>query len=344
MPVGFLRRTRSTEPPLPPATPADDILARLLDRDRIIDRFDADYLDDLPALLAELHGITEENARTHERWGDLEALWELGGRPAAEFSLAELADAVVAAGVDRRRWTPLQNTPADQKRFKYTKVRNWRDAAGVRLSEGSRSGDAVETVNRLQSGYSHEVQGGKYEVPFDALARPETGDPWSPLIKDLLAQGVLRADEPHLTIGPRWVGEIHYFREGLGLPQTVGLDLFTHDDELVKVGDMHDMPFEDATFGLVYQRNTFDKSYDIRTCLRECVRVLRDGGILISDDCYDYTQGVSEMARTNIKHNDQVVRAIGTNVAEILYDEETDSGHDWSARVGQLALRIRKSA
>ena len=342
MPVGFLRRNRSTEPPLRPATPADEVLGRLLDRDRIIDRFDADYLDDLPVLLRELHGITEQNARDHERWDDLKALWELGGNPEAEFSLAALADAAVAADVDRRRWTPLQNTPEDQKRFKYTKVRNWRDAAGVRLSEGSRSGGAVETVNRLQSGYSHEVQGGKFELPFDALERPETGDPWSPMIKSLLAKGELKADEPQLTIGPRWVGEIHYFRQGLGLDETIGLDLFTHDEELVKVGDMHDMPFADSTFGLVYQRNTFDKSYDIRTCLRECVRVLRDGGILISDDCYDYTHGVSEMARTNIKHNDQIARVIDAHVAEVLYDVETAADVDWIARVGQVALRIRK--
>jgi hypothetical protein len=342
MPAGFLRRTRIAEPQLEPSTPADDVLARLLDRDRIIDRFDADYLDDLPVLLRELHGVTEDTARSHEHWEDLQALWALGGRPEEEFSVAELGDAALAAGVDRRRWTPLQNSPEDQKRFKYTKVRNWREAAGVRLADGARSGDAVDTVNRLQSGYSHEVQGGRFEVPFDALERPETGDPWSSLIKQLVEQGALRADEPHLTIGPRWVGEIHYFREGLGLPQTIGLDLFTHDEELVKVGDMHDMPFEDSTFGLIYQRNTFDKSYDIRTCLRECVRVLRDGGILISDDCYDYTQGVSEMARTNIKHNDQIARVIGPNLAEVVYDRETPADVDWIARVGQVALRIRK--
>lgn len=342
MPAGFLRRTRSAEPQLAAPTPADDVLARLLDRDRIIDRFDADYLDDLPVLLRELHGITEENAREHERWDDLQALWELGGRPTEEFSVAQLADAALAAGVDRRRWMPVHNSPEGKKRQKYTKVDNWREAAGVRLAEGAKSGDAVEVVNRLQSGYSHDVQGGKFEVRFDALERIETGDPWSPLIKQLVEDGTLRADEPHLTIGPRWVGEIHYFRGGLGLPQTIGLDLFTHDEELVKVGDMHDMPFEDNTFGLIYQRNTFDKSYDIRTALRECVRVLRDGGVLISDDCYDYTDGVSEMARTNIKHNDQVVRAIGANVGEVLYDAETPAEDDWLATVGQVALRIKK--
>ena len=105
---------------------------------------------------------------------------------------------------------------------------------------------------------------------------------------------------------------------------------------------MHEMPFEDTTFGLVYQRNTFDKSYDIRTVCSECVRVLRDGGILISDDCYDYTNGVSEMARTNIKHNDQVARAIAPNVAEIIYDQRDHSRGRLDRTVGQVALRIRK--
>lgn len=322
--------------------PADGVLGRLLDRDRIIDRFDADYLDDLPVLLEELHGITSENARTHARWPDLLELWTAAGRPEADFALHALADAALEAGVDRRRWTPRTNTPEEKKRFKYTRVANWREAAEVRLKEGSRSGEAVDVVNQLQSGYSHEVQGGKFELPFDALERPETGDPWSELIKRLRGDGVISADEEHLTIGPRWVGEIHYFRQGLGLPRTIGLDLFTHDDDLVHVGDMHAMPFEDNRFGLVYQRNTFDKSYDIRTALRECVRVLRDGGVLITDDCYDYTHGVSEMARTNIKHNDQVIRALGEHAGESLYDRETPSEEDWIARVGQLAVRIRK--
>lgn len=335
-------RRRPPQPELAAPVAADAVLGRLLDRDRIIDRFDADYLDDLPILLEELHGVTAENARDHACWPDLLELWTLAGHAEADFAIDRLAEAAVTAGVDRRRWTPRTNTPEEKKRFKYTRVANWREAAEVRLKEGTRSGDAVDVVNQLQSGYSHEVQGGKFELPFDALERPETGDPWSDLIKNLREAGTLSADEDHLTIGPRWVGEIHYFRQVLGLPRTIGLDLFTHDDEFVKVGDMHDMPFEDDRFGLVYQRNTFDKSYDIRAALRECVRVLRDGGVLITDDCYDYTHGVSEMARTNIKHNDQIVRALGPHAGEVLHDRETPAADDWIARVGQLAIRIRK--
>jgi ubiquinone/menaquinone biosynthesis C-methylase UbiE len=92
----------------------------------------------------------------------------------------------------------------------------------------------------------------------------------------------------------------------------------------------------------VYQRNTFNKAYDIRAVLGECARVLRDGGILISDDCYDYTTGVSELGRTNIKHNDQIVRVLASNVSEVLYDREEPSRETWIERVGQVAVRIRK--
>ena len=51
---------------------------------------------------------------------------------------------------------------------------------------------------------------------------------------------------------------------------------------------MHDMPFEDNTFDVVYQKNTFNKSYNIRKCLDECVRVLVDGGVIISDEILGY--------------------------------------------------------
>jgi SAM-dependent methyltransferase len=193
----------------------------------------------------------------------------------------------------------------------------------------------------MQADYSMQ-SGGDHEITFDDLGRPETGDPWSSLIVRLRTEGILSDEEPALTLGPRWVGEITYFREQLGLKGTVGLDLFSHDEDLVKVGDMHSMPFADSTFGLVYQRNTFDKSYDIRRCLGECVRVLRDGGVLISDDCYDYTDGVSEMSRTSIKHNRQLIRVIEPHVAQIIYDVETPSRARWIRRVGQLAVQVSK--
>jgi SAM-dependent methyltransferase len=318
------------------AHPADPLLDRLIDRDHTIDRFDATYLDDLPRILREQHGITADNATTHARWPELAELWRLAGRDEIDFDLAELPRALAAAGVDPRRHTPQHAQQQTKHRMRYDNVRAWRKTA-------NRSVDEVgpELVNELQVEYSRQ-SGGSHEWEFMDLARPETGDPWTSFIRDLVKRGVIAADEPALTIGPRWTGEIVYFREQLGLENAIGLDLFSNDESLVKVGDMHDMPFRDNTFALVYQRNTFNKSYDIRKALEECVRVLRDGGVLVTDDCYDYTDGVSELARTNIKHNDGVLRVLDRHAGEVLYDREEDSREDWIARVGQLAVKIKK--
>jgi SAM-dependent methyltransferase len=313
---------------------AERILDRLLDREQLIDRFDASYLDDLPEILREVHGITQENAAEHD---DAAELWRLAGRD-GDVELEELAPALEELGVDERRYSPKEAPAKVRRRHGYGRVRSWRRAAGLRLG---RSANGQDAVNTIQAEYSLQ-SGGDHEVAFTDLARPETGDPWTPLMIRLRESGSLGEDEPVLTIGPRWTGEIAYFRERVGLRGTIGLDLFSPDEELIKVGDMHDMPFEDGTFGLVYQRNTFDKSYDIRAALRECVRVLRDGGVLITDDCYAYTDGVSELSRTSIKHNDQVLRVLGDHVGEVLYDRETDSREDWIARVGQLGVTIRK--
>lgn len=328
---------------LRPEGPADQILGRLLDRDELIDRFDATYLDDLHLILEEVHGVTEGNARSHALWPDLEALWACGSRPADAFRIADLRTVLLEeAGVDEGRWTPKHAPAEEQRRQKYVRARAFRKAATTRLTGAEDRDAAVTAINDLQRDYSAEVNKGKRALEFTELARDETGDPWSPLIKELRDAGTISTDERHLTIGPRWTGEIHYFRDGLGLPKTIGLDLFTNDPELVTVGDMHEMPFEDSTFGLVYQRNTFDKSYDIRRALQECVRVLRDGGVLITDDCYDYVHGVSQLARTNVKHNRQMLRVLSEHVGDVLYDKEPVSNEDWIERCGQLAVQIKK--
>ena len=323
-------------PASPESQPADEILQRLIERDRVIDRFDATYLDDLAEILRELHGLNQETLAGHALEADVRQLWTLAGRDGTA-RIDELGSALVDSGaVSAALHTPRQAPEEEKRRQGYNRAGIWRRAAGRRIGEVE-----PEVVNALQVEYSLQW-GGSEVVEFTDLARPETGDPWTPFIADLLRKGELDPAEPVLTIGPRWVGEITYFRETLGLTGAIGLDLFTTDEELVKVGDMHDMPFESDTFGLVYQRNTFNKSYDIRAALRECVRVLRDGGILISDDCYDYTNGVSELGRTNIKHNDQLARVIAQNVGELLYDREEESRENWIERVGQVAIRVRK--
>jgi SAM-dependent methyltransferase len=322
---------------------AEEILDRLLDPEQLIDRFDATYVDDLREILGEVHGLTDHNLPEHPLGGELRELWRLTDRPQADLSLDALSDALTAdLGIDPKRYSPPVAPRRVSHKHGYDRVRSWRKAVGRRLSSerGAARADA-HVVNALQAEYSLQ-SGGDQDVEFMDLGRPETGDPWTPLLMELLEDGVIAAAEPALTIGPRWLGEIEYFRQRLGLERMIGLDLFSPDESKVTIGDMHAMPFEDGTFGLVYQRNTFDKSYDIRRAVRECVRVLRDGGVLVSDDCYAYTAGVSELSRTSIKHNVQLVRVLGPYAAEILYDRETSSAESWIERVGQLAVKIRK--
>lgn len=322
----------------PERSPADAVLDRLIDREEVIDRFDASYLDDLPEILREVHGVTDTNARQSAIWGDLLELWTLAGGTEADFSVARIPERLLErASVNPEDHAPRHAPKSVARRYRHDRVPGW--LPGARAS--APGGNGASAVNAMQAEYSLQ-SGGRQEVEFSDLARPETGDPWTPLIIRLREEGVLNAEEPALTIGPRWVGEIRYFREQLGMAGTIGLDLFSQDDELIKVGDMHKMPFPDRTFGLVYQRNTFDKSYDIRRCVRECVRVLRDGGVLISDDCYAYTDGVSEMSRTSIKHNRQLMRVLEPHVSRVLHDVETPSRERWIERVGQLAVQIGK--
>jgi SAM-dependent methyltransferase len=336
--LGLLKRNTARRTP----EPAAEILDQLIDREEVIDRFDASYIDDLPEILRELHGLTDENLGEHPLGGQLAELWELSGRPRDELTLAQLPSVLTGeVGVDPADYSPREASKRIKHRYKHDRVRSWKEAANRRVRGSDEADSERSAVNAIQAEYSIQ-SGGDQAVEFFDLARDETGDPWSPLMRKLRESGEIGESEPVLTIGPRWVGEIDYFRNDLGLKGTIGLDLFSPDEELIKVGDMHEMPFEDDTFALVYQRNTFDKSYDIRAALRECLRVLRDGGVLISDDCYAYTDGVSEVSRTSIKHNRQIVRVLEPSVAEVIHDHEADSNESWIERVGQVAIRVRK--
>src|SRR3954466_10852185 len=100
----------------------DRVLEGLLAPEEIIDRFDATYIDDLPDLLREIHGVTEENVRTHALSPDLLRLWALAGRDEADFSVATLPDALRAAGVDEERFSPRQASKRTKKKYRHTEV------------------------------------------------------------------------------------------------------------------------------------------------------------------------------------------------------------------------------
>jgi hypothetical protein len=316
---------------------AEDLLRFLLPVGECLQRFDASYLDDLPEILKENHGIVDGRGGTPGALAALDELRHLSG-VAAHSPLAELAPALRRLGIADEEFRAPRAPDKVKRRYRYDRVAIWKRSRGVVVGSDP---NAVALINELQAQYSTQSGGAKGK-DFTELSRDATGDPWTPLVQQLIQSGSLDLQEPVLTIGPRWIGEIKYFRDTIGLQGAIGLDLFSYDPAFIKVGDMHSMPFPDATFGLIYQRNTFNKSYDIRQALRECLRTLRPGGVLISDDCLAYTDGVSELARTSIPSNRWMLNFLGSAAAEVLYDAELPSGEPWFERIGQLAVRIKK--
>ncbi|MCI5065997.1 class I SAM-dependent methyltransferase [bacterium] len=303
--------------------------------DCFLEQFDFSYIDTLPQILREMHGFQEDGSGggAYEQMilAQLKSVLQLS----PDTPLSALAPALRELGIREEEFRGRRATTSTKTEQRYDQVAIWGDAEGVTVK------DSVDKVNKLQIEYSLQ-SGGNQQFEFTELGRPETGDVWTSRMQQWIRDGLVTAEEPAMTIGPRWASEITYFRETIGLRGTIGLDLFSNDSELVEVGDMHDMPFEDNTFGLVYQRNTFNKSYDLRKAIDECVRVLRPGGIFASDDCMAYTDGVSEIARANVTRLEWYLRYLGDYVDEVLLFNEAVPKADWIKVVGQIAVKIKK--
>ena len=157
---------------------------------------------------------------------------------------------------------------------------------------------------------------------------------------------------PSLSIGPRWVSEIEFFRQVVGLQNHIGLDLFSDNPDLVVTGDMHEMPFPQDHFQLVFLKNVVDKSYDIRRLVAELFRVLRPGGVAVVDQICGYGH-TNPLTRTDIQSAENLVRVFRRyGAGESLVCDDVDiSGIGDAAESGEkrynarLALRLtRRSA
>lgn len=84
--------------------------------------------------------------------------------------------------------------------------------------------------------------------------------------------------EPVLCLGPRNGIELGRLREA-GMKDVVGLDLISSSQE-IWVGDMHDMPFDDHRFGMVWASHVLEHALHPQTVFSEIRRVLKPGGYL----------------------------------------------------------------
>jgi SAM-dependent methyltransferase len=307
----------------------------LLNHPHRVDRFDADYVDDFHHIVREQFGVNTigDIQSHHEGLCQLRDLFSLD----TSVSMVEVQRLLVdlQGSYDR---APLNGGRMDdhvKHRLGYYGTKDWATLRDVTLDGTT---DSLEKIKDIQINYSFGVS----EFKTEFWGRPQHEGPWwDSVLADLRTDGTLDDKSDILCIGPRHDLEIKFFREELGFGCTMGFDLKSVNPDLIIEGDMHCMPLEDNSYDVVYQKNTFNKSYDIRLALDECVRVLRPGGILISDECMDYSYGTSEVARTSICSNEWYKRYLGDEVVETVYEYEHPSGADWIHKVGGIALRLR---
>lgn len=318
---------------------AEKILHVILRPSELIDRFDADYLDDLVVILRENYGITEENFSNHYIYSRIQPVWDYYWGEEKALMLSDLYPFFVSRlKVDRRQFSPLVALRRVKRRQNLHMTPLFYKIKGRKI----KGPEDVELNNRYQLGVSRLSGAAKRLDPHDFANWFPGTEPLIQLLQDFVTKGRVNANEAVLDVGPRSLSEIRYFREIIGLKNTIGLDLFTDEESLVKVGDMHDMPFETNYFGLVFTRNTIDKSYDIRRFLSELVRVTRPDGIVCLETSFDYIEGCTELGRTNVKKCSQILRVLGASVGEIFLCEDVISHNNYARIVGVIAFRVSK--
>ena len=296
----------------------------------LMDAFDSSYLRDFNHILRENFGIEDLK---HDKISALTETLNLSHDNSPE----DLRDILLEL-LDENNFMPNKTTPEMKKRFKYTDVDGWDDLENITAN------DDVEKTKEFLVKYSKQ-SGGATNIPVDQFVRNwGRNEELRKKQEDIISKYIVKnPGSKMLTIGPRWAAEIEFLRMRFGI-DVMGLDLFSTDESKVIIGDMHDMPIEDNTYDIVYEKNTYNKAYNIRKALDESVRILKPGGLLIYDECMDYTCGVNENARTNIKSHHWTISYLKDKIEKVLVAEEPPTPQKdkwWLNKVGLFIAKIK---
>jgi SAM-dependent methyltransferase len=125
-----------------------------------------------------------------------------------------------------------------------------------------------------------------------------------------------------LSVGPRNENEVfHLIAHGFR-PQNIEAIDVVSNSPLVRVADMHDIPFPDSSFDVVVSGWTLPYSRNAKLAIREKVRVLRTGGLLclgltrVGPDHLEYPNLVRQGSSIYLS-SDQILADIGSAVEAV---------------------------
>lgn len=331
-------------------------LDRLISREKCVLGYDQDLASQLPDILAEQYDVSESTivSQYPEALRDLLALF------GTDAAIADLPRLFIEAGFNRAKYA---TSTSDERVSGVAKdFDHWSDKSV------SDSLDAVVTLQKDLGMGAHNAQSRRYDTTKESAGlrgylRSVTTPPpsileriagksfWELKLQKWRSARIIDPASPSLSIGPRWVSEIEFFRQVVGLQNHIGLDLFSDNPDLVVTGDMHAMPFPQDHFQFAFLKNVVDKSYDIRRLVAELFRVLRPSGVVVVDQICGYGH-TNPLTRTDIQSAVNLARIFRRyGAVESLVCEDVDiSGIGDAAEAGEkrynarLALRLTRRA
>lgn len=326
-------------------------LDRLISIPDCVLSFDKSLVELLPELLIEHYGIRPgEDGKN----SDLSLLMQWAkAKTGKAVSVDDLPGLLKDAGLDTPRYRPLQATDGLSEEFE-----NWSTATASQNLKGAlvlQKNLGQGAHNAAQKPYDPNDRGGAELRSYLRSVTTPRPSPlervlrlsyWEVKIKLWRLLGLVSGNAPSLSVGPRWTTEVKFFPEIVGLREHIGLDLSSSEPELIKTGDMHNMPLPSDTYGFIFVKNTADKSYEIRKFVRELVRVAAPNGIIVIDQICGHG-AVSPIHRTDVQKAGNLLKLFQANgIVKPLVCIDVDVrplSRDGSTNNARLAVQVLKS-
>lgn len=158
------------------------------------------------------------------------------------------------------------------------------------------------------------------------------------LTDELLAQHPLARGAQVLDIGCGSGATVYHMRDQYGY-DAKGIDMLLPcaENELLKAGDAHALPYENNSFDAVLYECSFSKFTNPAQALLEAARVLKPGGVLLISDLYaqgEETTCAGALGRLEKKEN--IAKRFLSHCFSLLYFE--DHHNELVEYWGQLLL------